>query len=191
MIETYRVVVGDDDMIDYISLVKSPAIEKEFIAMSKHDIKLSVDGEKRIISGPVLIPDMLIPRMNEKGIINISFSKESIEKLAFNTMKNINKKDAITNIEHSGEAEISMADVYIIESWIKMSEVDKSSTSYPELPIGTWFMSMKVEDDKTWEYVKSGKVKGFSIESFLELEKISMSSDISPVDLYKQLKSIK
>jgi hypothetical protein len=35
------------------------------------------------------------------------------------------------------------------------------------MPIGTWMVSMKVDNDEIWNnYVKKNKIKGFSIEGY-------------------------
>jgi hypothetical protein len=56
----------------------------------------------------------------------------------------------------------------VVESWIVESEKDKSRHYNLDVPVGTWMISMKVENDEVWnDYVKGdGKIKGFSIEAF-------------------------
>jgi hypothetical protein len=67
---------------------------------------------------------------------------------------------------HDGKA---VKDVYVVESWIKEDETDKSvKYGYGDLPIGTWFVSMRVKNDETWNKVKSGELNGFSVSGFFE-----------------------
>jgi hypothetical protein len=67
---------------------------------------------------------------------------------------------------HDGKA---VEDVYVIESWIKEDMEDKSNKyGYEDLPIGTWFVSMKIKNDEVWNMVKEGKLKGFSVSGYFE-----------------------
>jgi hypothetical protein len=65
---------------------------------------------------------------------------------------------------HDGKA---IKDVHVLESWIKEDTQDKSSKyGFENLPVGTWFVSMKVNNLKVWEEVKQGKLNGFSVSGF-------------------------
>ena len=67
---------------------------------------------------------------------------------------------------HNGKA---VSDVYVIESWIKEDEHDKSTKyGYESMPIGTWFVSMRIKNDETWKKVKEGHLNGFSVSGFFE-----------------------
>ena len=56
-----------------------------------------------------------------------------------------------------------------VESWIKEDQEDKSTKyGYGELPVGTWFVSMKVKNDQIWNKVKEGQLNGFSVSGFFE-----------------------
>ena len=65
-------------------------------------------------------------------------------------------------------------DICLVESWIKTSENDKSNDYGMNLPIGTWIAAMKVENEEVWQRVKQGELKGFSIESFVNLDEINL-----------------
>ncbi len=56
----------------------------------------------------------------------------------------------------------------VVESWIVEDLAkDKSALYNLSVPVGTWMASVKVDDDNIWnEFVKSGKVKGFSLEGY-------------------------
>ena len=74
------------------------------------------------------------------------------------------------DLMHDGTA---VKDVYVIESWIKEDMEDKSNKyGYNDLPVGTWFVAMKVaktpEGDKVWEMVKSGELAGYSVSGWFE-----------------------
>ena len=55
-----------------------------------------------------------------------------------------------------------------VESWlVEDPKKDKSAAYGMDMPKGTWMLSMKVLNDDVWnDYVKTGKVKGFSIEGY-------------------------
>jgi len=131
--------------------------------MSKQ--KFQTDEEKKIVIGPAMIPDLRIFRKDLKGNpYYVYFSSETIKMIAEKYMRNkyIDNNDE----NHNGKA---VSDVYVFESWIKESENDKSTDyGYGELPIGTWFVSMKVRNPKVWESVKQGKLNGFSVSGYFE-----------------------
>jgi len=150
--------------VNEISFVEQPAMEELFIAMSKEEpIKLAADNDKMLVVGPVLIPDKLIYRIHPKTKEEyyIRFSAETIQKIVnryFTQNKQLNY-----NLEHDGDNDVNGV---IMESWIvKNTDVDQSALYGFKMPVGTWMAAVKVEDENFWkEYVKTGKVKGFSIE---------------------------
>ena len=140
---------------------KINSIERE--KMSKQHFV--TDEEKRIVVGPAMIPDLKIFRKDKKGNpYYVYFSAETIKMIAEKYMRN---KYTDNNDEmHNGRA---VSDVYVIESWIKESEEDKSNIyGYQDLPVGTWFVSMKVRNEDTWKKVKDGKLNGFSVSGYFE-----------------------
>jgi hypothetical protein len=160
---------SDELGVDKISLVKKPAIESDFIYMSEvsdeyKQINLS-DDDKRIISGAVLIPNKEIIRKDEDGdIYYIKYSSEQIEKIVQKFFKD--KDQYSINKDHKTD----LTDIWIYESWI-VGENDKVKDLGLDVPVGTWMVSMKVENEETWEGIKSGKWKGFSIEGLFKFKK--------------------
>jgi hypothetical protein len=158
--------------IDAISIVEAPAIESNFIALSNHQVKFAtVDTEKRILMGPALIPNRPIYRNQDGEEFYVYFSKSTIEKAMQLYLKKGNQGNA--TLEHDGKIQ----GLTLVESWIKVdAEKDKSAAFGMNDPVGTWYVSMKVDNDEIWnEYVKSGKVKGFSIEGFFADKTTEMS----------------
>jgi Mor family transcriptional regulator len=150
-------------VIDTLALTDTPAIEEEFIALSKEPVEVTlaeVDKERRILMGAVLVPDKKILRKGENGYYNIMFSKETIARASQLYLERGNQHS--TNLEH----EVELTGQTVVESWLIEDEVhDKSRKFGLDLPVGTWMVSMKVDNDEVWnDYVKMGKVKGFSIE---------------------------
>jgi len=158
--------------IEAISIVDEPAIEENFIALSKqHEIKLAeVDKEKKILMGAALVPNKNIYRRNGEDEYYIFFSEDTVRKASelFLMRGNQNK----STLEHQAE----LYGLSVVESWIIEDDVhDKSRKYNMDLPVGTWMVSMKVNNDEVWNnYVKTGLVKGFSIEGYFT-DKIAMS----------------
>ena len=131
--------------------------------MSKQ--KFQTDEEKKIVIGPAMIPDIKIFRKDALGNpYYVFFSPETIKMIAEKYMRN--KYTDNNDQMHNGKA---IRDVYVFESWIKESENDKSTDyGYGDLPVGTWFVSMKVNNPVIWEKVKTGQLNGFSVSGFFE-----------------------
>lgn len=157
--------------IDAVSVVHSPAIEENFIALNKHEIELKeIDAEKKILMGAALIPDKQIYRRNEKGDeYYIFFSQDTVRKASELFLMNSNQNNA--TYEHDQK----LKGLSVVESWIiEDSKTDKSRLYGFDLPAGTWMISMKVNNDDVWNDVKLGKVKGFSIEGYFA-DKLEMN----------------
>ena len=148
--------------IEAISVVESPAIEEDFIALKNQEFKLAeVDKEKRILMGAALIPNKPIYRRNEDNEYYIYFSQATVRKASELFLINGNQNNS--TLEH----QVPLTGLSVVESWIVESEQDKTRHYDMEVPIGTWMVSMKVLNDDIWnDYVKTGKVKGFSIEGY-------------------------
>jgi hypothetical protein len=131
--------------------------------MSKQ--KFQTDDEKKMVVGPAMIPDLKIFRKDMFGNpYYVFFSAETIKMIAEKYMRNKYIDNNDTN--HDGKA---VSDVYVVESWIKEDKEDKSNKyGYSDLPVGTWFVSMKVRNDEVWKKVKNGELKGFSVSGFFE-----------------------
>jgi hypothetical protein len=162
--------------IDAISIVEAPAIESNFIALKSHEIKFAqVDAEKRILMGPVLIPDKPIYRkqvMNgEMQEFYVYFSKNTVSRASQMFLMKGNQGKA--TLEH----DMALQGICMVESWIKEDmEKDKSAIYGMNDPIGTWMGCLKVTNDEIWnDYVKTGRVKGFSIEGYFADKSMPLS----------------
>ncbi len=173
--------------VDAISVVESPAIESNFVALKSEEIKLAqVDSEKRILMGAVLIPEKPIYRKNGEDEYYIYFSKDTVNKASQLFFKNGNQNN--WTLEHNKE----IKGLTVVESWIVEDvQKDKSAIYNLSVPVGSWMASVKVEDDTIWnDYVKTGKVKGFSLEGYfadkLE-EKKQLSKQPNVIEQIKQI----
>ena len=163
-----KYIVGMDSETYAISLVEEPAIEEDFVALAKQKEQILFESnEKHMIYGAVLVPDKDIYRNNGEQEYFISFTKESIEKMSQEYMKEYRQREV--TLDHEEYA----TEICLVETWLKSDmNCDKSVALglNPNLPIGTWFAGMKVNNIETWERIKNGELKGFSVESMVSLE---------------------
>jgi len=143
------------------------------------------NADQRLVIGPAMIPDKMIIRRNEitGEIYYVYFTAETIKKLQqkFMQEKLLDK----TNVEHGRKF---LNNVDVVESWIvEDQEKDKQQVFGMDYPKGTWMITMKVNDDSTWEKVKDGKLKGFSVQGYF-LEKAKFASINN--DLIEEIKQI-
>lgn len=165
----YRVTGGD---LFAVSLVEDPAIESNFIALSKQKSSIKLENEKRLLIGAALVPNKPIYRNVNGNEFYISFDETTIEKLAQDFLAN-DYQHNIT-VDHQEDAN----DIVIVESWVKTSENDKSVSYGLNEPIGTWFIGMKVNNDEIWQRVKDGFYKGFSIEAVVGLDELINNNNL-------------
>lgn len=194
-----ELVLDDDEEsgIEAISIVESPAIESDFIALKSDEIRLAeVDSEKKILIGALLIPNKPIYRKNEGEEYYIYFSRDTVLKASQRYLTNGYQSNS--TLEHSD----NLQGLTLVESWIvEDDKYDKSRKYGLDVPIGTWMGTIKVNNDEIWnDYVKTGKVKGFSIEGFFAdkieasrqnnlkiLEKIDEEESLEMISLMKDV----
>ena len=169
----YELQIEDnEDEVFAISLVESPAIESNWIAFDKEKLQFAaVDTEKRMLIGPILIPDKNILRIDGEGQpYHVFFTKDTVAKIAQNYLRK--KYTDKATLEHDK----TIKGVDLVESWVKTGKLDKSNNFGLSVPEGTWMGIFKITDDKIWnDYVKTGKVKGFSIEGIFSNKLIKAS----------------
>ena len=138
-------------------------------------VNFSSDDEKRMIYGPLMLPNILIPRMDETTgeKYYVKFKPQTIEKIQRKFM--IDGYQRATNLEHTDK---TFKDVVLVENWIVSSEQDKIYSlgfTKEQVPLGSWVGGYYVlptkEGDMIWEeLIKTGKVKGFSVEGMFNLK---------------------
>jgi hypothetical protein len=156
---------------------------------SKKEKLMFYDEEKKVVVGAAMVPHKMIIRYDDLGNpYYVFFSKESIKKMADKFLRQ--KRTDETSIEHNG-IKLGSDKVYVTESWVSDDPIkDKSATYGFNLPAGTWFVSMKVDDPKVWKLIKDGMLNGFSVEG-LFAEKSVFSNQEKQINQIKQiLKSI-
>jgi hypothetical protein len=173
----YDIAVDDefaDAMLDFISLVSEPAIMMKGIAFNQNTelTRYKFQKDKQIVVGPAMIPDLPIFRRDpELGEYYVRFQADRIEKLAHRFNKA--PKEFKVNVDHS----TVVKSAYVIENWIvEDKEFDKSKKYGFDVPVGTWMVAIKIEDEQFWndEIIENEKF-GFSVEGAFGLEIINMS----------------
>ena len=173
----------EDSGVEAISVVENPAIESDFVALQAQEIKLAtISQDKKILLGALLIPNKPIYRNSDEGEYYIFFSKDTIVKASQMYLRNGYQNKS--TLEHAQ----ALKGLTLVESWIVEDEVQDKSRKYGlNVPVGTWMGAVKVNNDKIWdEYVKTNKVKGFSIEGYfadkMERPKEKIKEDMSKND---------
>ena len=184
--------VGIDSETYAISMVESPAIESDFVALKKEEeqrVYLESDV-KHMVYGAALIPDKDIYRNNGEQEFYISFTKESIEKMSQDFLKDYRQHNV--TLDHETDA----SDVTVVESWLKADALYDKSVAIgldKDLPVGTWIVGMKVNQIDVWDRIKSGELKGFSVESLISLEEFNKQDNTmieTNENFWTKLKSI-
>ena len=162
--------------IEAVSIVENPAIEEDFIALKNHEVKFAeVNKEKRILMGAALIPNKPIYRRSEENEYYIYFSRDTVRKASELYLKHNNHHKA--TYQHQDR----VSGVLTIESWIKEGDMDKSKMYGYDLPNGTWFVKMKIENEELWQKIKAGELKGLSIEGYFT-DKFESMQNQQPTD---------
>ena len=178
-----ELVIDDESQelaIDAISLVESPAIEQDFVYFGKEKNNLTfakVDEEKRMLVSPALIPNKQIFRYNPNtdSEYYVYFSPETVRKASELYLKHNNHHKA--TYEHQDR----VSGVLTVESWIKEGDMDKSKLYGYDLPNGTWFVKMKINNEELWQKIKAGELKGLSIEGYFT-DKMEKMAQKTPTD---------
>ena len=173
--------------VNAISLVDSPAIEIDWVALKKEvPLKLKeVDADRQVLMGPALIPNKPIFRVDGEDEFYILFSKETI--LRSSELFFMRGKQSETTLMH----ESPLMGNTVVESWIKEDmEKDKSAVYGIDAPIGTWMISMKIDDAKLYQEAMEGKLKGFSIEGYFLPEVREHLAKLSKGDIVEKIKEV-
>lgn len=186
-IQSIELVIKDeDDGVFAISLVESPAIEENFVALSKEQIEFkAIDDERRIVVGFALVPNKEIYRKQNGKEFNIYFSKDTVAKSAELYMKNLN----LANV--TSEHDKPVKDCCVIESWIvEDAKNDKSNLFNLGAKGGEWVVMMKLYNDEEYQKAKNGEYKGFSIEALYDGFEQLNSKQPTEEEIIEQLKEL-
>jgi hypothetical protein len=172
--------------VEAISLVEFPAIEENWVFFNKDQFLTlaKLDEEQKTLVGAVLIPNKEIPRYDQDKDekYTVFFTEDTIKKAQELFMSTLRNNSA--TYEHK----VPVEGMTVVESWIKEDKKNDKSNSYGfnKLPLGTWFVKMKVNNPEIWESVKEGKVRGFSIEGYFTDKLIEASRPKDIIDLAEE-----
>jgi hypothetical protein len=166
--------------VNFIGLVDRPAIEKNFLAFKAQErkAKFTINEDRRVISGPAMIADMPLYRKDDQlGEYYVVFDKIAIQSIVEKfSAKGFMQK---FNLFHDDQQQVS--DVTIFNSFITDSTLGVTAPAgFEDSAEGSWFISAKVNNDAVWEKVKTGLVKGFSVEglfAYMPATKVKMSAE--------------
>ena len=189
--EIIELILDEDqsNFVEAISLVENPAIEEDFVALKSQSFKFKkLDEKKKLLIGPILIPNKPIYRKTGDREYYIYFSRDTIRKASQLYLKQGMQNNSTLEHEHE------INGISLVESWIvEDKENDKSNMYGMDLPLGSWVGAIKVDNDKIWnEYVEQGLVKGFSIEGYFA-DRVNMSindEDAEANDLLNDIKQV-
>lgn len=180
--------IGEKDPIRLVSLVKDPAIDTLGMYFSKEEIsnfKFTADAEKKKVVGPAMIPNKNILRKDPQTdqMFYMRFKPETIEEMV--SKFNANNNSRSINVDHSNR----MVNGYIQQNWIiEDTMYDKSRMYGYNLPIGSWFLEVQIEDDEFWEKeVKELGKYSFSIEGLMGMKPMNLSKFTKQVDFIDTL----
>jgi hypothetical protein len=155
----------DDAEVNFVSLVDRPAIQRDFLVFSEKQLFDIQDEDERIVTGPAMIPDAPIYRNDDNGQYYVVFDADTINKIAYRFFK----KGYQANINIMHQSGNVVADSVFYESWIADRAKGKMPlTAFKDLPDGTWFLTAKINSEETWQKIRNGEYKGFSVEGLFD-----------------------
>ena len=157
-----------------VSLVEEPAMEGEFVSFEKHEeIKFKEISKNRFM-GLILEPNKEIYRNQNGREFTISIPEDEVKQFAYNFQKQGFQNNS--TFQHDGEP---LKGVSFVETWlIENPQIDKSTNFGFSYPKGSWMGVMEFENEEVAKQYKEGKIKGFSIDAYFELEEINLKSNI-------------
>lgn len=168
--------INGEAEVNFMALVDKPAIEKNFqLFKEQTKLQLSIQNEdKRIIAGAAMLADTPIYRNDSNGEYYVVFSKETIKQI----VEKFFKKGYVQNFNIMHDGGEVVKDVTIFQSFISDSEIGISPMKgYEDAPEGSWFIAAKVDNEEVWNRVKSGELRGFSVEGIFNIKKEKFSKE--------------
>ena len=158
--------VNSELEVNFIGLVDTPAIERNFLAFNemKKKAAFAINSDKRILSGPAMIADMPLYRNDKKlGEYYVIFDKAAIQTI----VEKFSAKGYLKNFNLFHDDQQQVSDVTIFNSFISDKDLGVPPlVGFEDVADGSWFISAKVNNEDVWAKVKDGTIKGFSIEGF-------------------------
>lgn len=133
---------------------------KTWNQLSEEVYNFSIDDEKKIVLGPVMIPNKMILRRDEEGNpFYVYFKKDTIKKMSEKFLA----KNLLHNTDVNHDNNVTQENT-LLESWISESILHDKAYKYGfNLPVGTWYVSYKINNEDIWNDIKERRLKGFSL----------------------------
>ena len=168
-IPTFKMVLNPDDEglgLKLMSVVDNPAIMVTWAKFNEQEIKLSIQNEdQRIVFGPALIPDLPIKRSIMGETFFVSIDRENILQTAIKF-----QKDNLANKIDENHSQQVLSGITIFETFVTDENRVTMAKGFESLPMGTWFITAKVNNDDIWAKMKSGELNGFSIDGLFSFK---------------------
>jgi hypothetical protein len=161
-----------------IALVDQPAYESMFLKFDSDakELKFAVQNEEqRIIMGAVMIPDKLVPRIENNKPFYVYANRETI----FNSAIKFARENRNNNIKLTHDTNANTGDVFIFESFVTDENRIPSVKGFESLPVGTWFITCKVLSETVWNQIKDGTFNGFSLEAMFKMNPVTVLDEYS------------
>lgn len=169
-----------DKLYEGLSLVDEPAIEENFLYFNSDKIVYNFSNDdEMIVKGPALIPNKLIFRNDKFGTRYVYFSAETIKKFVISFLQKNAQK---INIQHDDNKFIN---ANVVESYFVTNENNEF-----DVTVGSWIVALKINDNEVWQSIKSGKLKGFSIQGLFEeifTEKLNKNKIVNKMSIKEQI----
>jgi hypothetical protein len=189
-VKTYRItILEEDDAVDFVSFVDRPAIERNLVAFNAYQehAKVALNEEQRIVTTPVLIPDMPIYRNQGGEEFYLVALPEDVKAIYHKFMKDGNANKL--NLMHTKGTELETKDAFLLEVFLSdETRGIEAPRDFKDLPNQTWFASYKINSDELWNDIKAGKINGVSIEGYLGMVDLSKDSEYNAMqELYEKI----
>jgi hypothetical protein len=151
--------------VDAVALVDKPAIEKNFLYF-KEAKRLTFNEEKGIIAGPAMIADMPIYRKNDEyGEHYVVFTKDQIKLIANKFLA----KGYAQRFNLFHDPSQATDGVSVLSSFVSDKELGIAPmVGFEDTPDGSWFIAAKVNNDEVKAKIKSGEIRGYSVEGMFK-----------------------
>lgn len=168
--------INDDAEVDFVSMVDRPAVQRNWSAFKNHSMFNIANEDRRIVSGVIMLANTPIYRNdNINGEYNVVFTPDTIYKI----VQRVFKKGFQNNVNLNHSQQLILTNTGLFESFISDSTRGiLPMKGYEDVPEGSWFGSMFVEDDDAWQKVKAKEINGFSVEGIFEYVKMNQQKNI-------------
>jgi hypothetical protein len=155
------------------------SIGHKFLSLS-----FQANDEKQELFGPAMLANVPIYRNdNQLGEYNVVFNKDTIYKIA----QKYFEKGYQSNLNLMHDPMQKVTDVFVFQSYIvDNAEGRPAPKGFEDAQDGSWFIGVKVNNPEVWAKVKTGEIKGFSVEGVFEYKK----KEISIKELYEEIQQL-